>query len=552
MGSVSSEPGASQRTGLIKQPLDLELPVVATGARPGDNAEKRELFTEETHTVLVFENGCVIQLAAAVNVGQLVFLMIKESGKEVVTQVLRKRSFRPTDCYVELEFTEPAPEFWGHKFPDEKTATKANAGAVAEAEVTEDDAAQSVPAPDAAEVAKLRQEVEALRTQLKSPGQPKESGAEKENQQAAEPKEASEQHTEMQQPSANELATLKSLLGPKTPAHEPEPEEEKPAEVQAATEPKPETQAKEETLAFPFRMQLPKADESVVRSSEFAADTTALAAVDHAENQLPQPSLDFEQFPGLKEPRTKLFSGKATRSLSGPIGAMVAAVLFLIAAGIATYRMGWLPKFGAKSSKSDANKSAFGPAPHENSADAPASSTIDPSASVSVPKVEAASVDSGQPHVENNGHNPPGDVMPGKRSTGEMPGAVAPMKKPEPRASTVLPEGKKSAPIKVAKNGSPETVAPQEDAYVPPKLLKAIKSLSPPEAIRKYVSGNVTLDALVDETGHVVSATPLAGPKALYPRAVETVKDYLYQPATRNGRPVPARVEVKIQFWYEP
>jgi len=47
--------------------------VVATGARPGDKAEKRELFTEETETVLVFESGGVIRLSAAVAVGQWFF-----------------------------------------------------------------------------------------------------------------------------------------------------------------------------------------------------------------------------------------------------------------------------------------------------------------------------------------------------------------------------------------------------------------------------------------------------------------------------------------------
>src|SRR5215475_3110955 len=151
MGSVSSETGAPNRTGLIKQPLDLELPVVAVGARPGDQSEKRELFSEDTETVLVFENGCVIQLAAAVYVGQLVFLTNKQSGKEIVTQVLKKRSHRPTDCYVELEFTEPAPGFWGAEFPEFEAPMKKNSdegsgvSAVAEAEITED--TQSVPAP---------------------------------------------------------------------------------------------------------------------------------------------------------------------------------------------------------------------------------------------------------------------------------------------------------------------------------------------------------------------------------------------------------------------
>jgi len=38
----------------------------------------------------------------------------------------------------------------------------------------------------------------------------------------------------------------------------------------------------------------------------------------------------------------------------------------------------------------------------------------------------------------------------------------------------------------------------------------------------------------------------------LHQRAITTVKEYLYQAATKNGKPIPAHVEVKIQFWYEP
>src|SRR5437762_13913109 len=89
-----------------QQPVALETAVIATGARPGDSNAKRELFTEETQTVLVFERGAVIRLSAAVADGQLLFLTNKKTGKEVVTQVVRKRSFRPTSCYVDLEFTE--------------------------------------------------------------------------------------------------------------------------------------------------------------------------------------------------------------------------------------------------------------------------------------------------------------------------------------------------------------------------------------------------------------------------------------------------------------
>ena len=111
VGALRSDDGNSP------EPVALETTVVATGARPGDSSSKRELFTEETQTVLVFERGAVIRLSAAVADGQLLFLTNKSTGKEVVTQVVRKRSFRPTNCYVDLEFTDPCPGFWGIEFP---------------------------------------------------------------------------------------------------------------------------------------------------------------------------------------------------------------------------------------------------------------------------------------------------------------------------------------------------------------------------------------------------------------------------------------------------
>jgi hypothetical protein len=95
-----------------------EVGVIATGARSSEKGGQRELFTEETTTALVFENGGVLRLAAAVVPGQLLFLTHKETKREVVAQVTRKRDFRPMICYVEVEFSEPAPGFWGIEFSE--------------------------------------------------------------------------------------------------------------------------------------------------------------------------------------------------------------------------------------------------------------------------------------------------------------------------------------------------------------------------------------------------------------------------------------------------
>src|SRR5258708_7896097 len=149
-------------------PVALEVPVSVAGARPVSSNDKRELFTEETATVLVFKDGAVIQLSAAVAVGQLLFLTEKRWKKEVVCQVVHKRSHRPTSCFVELEFTEPQENFWGVSFPPQEDGAQVppTAEAVAAEETTEDDRSEPVAAPKSEDVAQLKDEWAALKGQL--------------------------------------------------------------------------------------------------------------------------------------------------------------------------------------------------------------------------------------------------------------------------------------------------------------------------------------------------------------------------------------------------
>jgi periplasmic protein TonB len=94
-------------------PVAAEFPVNAAGSRPKAGGTGRELFSEDTETVLIFENGAVIRLLATVTPGQLIFLTNLATKEEVVCEVLRKRLLRPAGCYVELQFTEKKKGFWG-------------------------------------------------------------------------------------------------------------------------------------------------------------------------------------------------------------------------------------------------------------------------------------------------------------------------------------------------------------------------------------------------------------------------------------------------------
>src|SRR5260370_39298492 len=74
---------AAPANGNKAQPAALEIPVTVNGARTIAGSDKREPFSENTQTVLVFSNGAVIRLSSAVTSGQLLFLTNEKSKKEV-------------------------------------------------------------------------------------------------------------------------------------------------------------------------------------------------------------------------------------------------------------------------------------------------------------------------------------------------------------------------------------------------------------------------------------------------------------------------------------
>src|SRR4029453_10780115 len=107
---------AASAAGAKGQPAAAEIPVTVNGARTAEGTDKREPFSETTQTVLVLPKGAVIRLSSAVAPGQLLFLTNEKTKKDVVCQVVKSKSHSGASGYVELEFTEPAPGFWGLRF----------------------------------------------------------------------------------------------------------------------------------------------------------------------------------------------------------------------------------------------------------------------------------------------------------------------------------------------------------------------------------------------------------------------------------------------------
>ena len=459
------------------EPVAFETPVVATGARPGPSGSKRELFSEETQTVLVFEKGAVIRLSAGVVDGQLLFLTNKKTGKEVVTQVVRKRSFRPTSCYVDLEFTEASPGFWGLELPKSAPAVPGHAAGNPDEEEPSDSAKPSVP-PDLQEVARLKNEVAELQTRLKTlTGSSAGEGA-------------------APLPLA---AASETQVGETVEQHE----EKLLAQLFAQEAQQEQLHGPQRLVAYPKKKK-----SSVAKAASKAATAGAFAAV-------------------------------------------------VVAAAVAVYRFGLFDSLLAKPAASK-------PAPASPiaavlpSAAKPASAIPMPAPSNVAPRgrdataeenltgksrteagADPGAIDARQPYLV------PGSRVPAATSSGaKRPGSTTTANSADVPARTGSPS---DSAVPVAESG-----ATAAEAYVAPKLVYSVKPVSPPEALRNYVTGNVSVDALVDVSGHVKSVSVISGPQKLRNTAIAEMKQYRYEPARKNGKPVAAHVQVSLKYWYEP
>jgi TonB family protein len=80
------------------------------------------------------------------------------------------------------------------------------------------------------------------------------------------------------------------------------------------------------------------------------------------------------------------------------------------------------------------------------------------------------------------------------------------------------------------------------------KLVSSVPPAYPALAKSQHVSGNVTIDALIDATGRVTAMRVVSGPTLLQEAAKDALRLWKYQPATLDGKAVPMHLTVTVQF----
>ncbi len=508
--------GETPQRSMRANPVALEVPVSVAGARPMASKDKRELFTEDTTTVLVFKDGAVIQLSAAVAVGQLLFLTEKRSKKEVVCQVVHKRSHRPTSCFVELEFTEPEENFWGVSFPAQEDGAQVppTAEAVAAEETTEDDRSEPVAAPKSEDVAQLKDEVAALKAQLQ----------ELRGKQGPDDKEAVARRLAAAEAAARSAAETEA--GQKA-----EEEARKKAEHGRASATEIEAKQRAEGSAAPatIGMKLPimgagePAPEAPAPGMPQEAVPTAKEEIDPLEDLLPKPALDFSRAPKHADPNDPFNIYRPERKGIGKqelvVGAVVLAIVLV--AGVGAWYKNLLPFLHrapkenvAVNTTDTANPAA--PASGTNGAASGATTTNGGSAqpaAVSTAPTRPATPPVIGPVVS------PGVESPAERAALAEKGAMRVVAPTKTRAGKAAAEksGKNHGKAQTSGESAPVPVAPEvsvsNQPIVPAKLLRAVQPIYPPDAMRNYITGDVRIEAEVDKQGRIGAMKILLGPK---------------------------------------
>ncbi len=544
----ATETGGEEETPKTRpNPVVLEALVNVTGARPSSGSGSRDLFSEDTATELVFKDGAVIRLSAAVSVGQLLFLTNKKSKEEVVCQVLRKRSFKPTTCYVELQFTEEKLDFWGVAFPEGNTdSSKPKAAELVEAEeTTEDDPRTPVTARSAEDVHRLVKEVGEMREQLQTL-EKKDAGEAVES-----PKLKVE--TEEKHLSAEGAEEARSGRGNKKPKIHAESAVAQPAEAKAAEEATaplmPAAADKEEAARPMVGMTLPNRENE---SKEVVEERRH-----PVEDTLPQPGLDFSKEPQSavhvddRDPRP---IHKAKRADTGNLRVIGLSVLLVLAvAGGAWHGKWWkyLP-LGKKTAVTAPRKAVkTSPRNAPTAGGNAARRTVGEAGNVGVtakgaPGANApgaAAGDAGIGDSKSAEENRNGEVV--AETAQEKKSAV------KERVAEKAASKKKGAASPATETSAAEPVA-KDAPVIAARLLKAATPVYPPDAMRNYITGDVKAEVVVEATGRVGEVKVISGPQALRAAAVEALKQYEYAPGTQGGEAVASKVVVTVKFWFNP
>ncbi len=486
-------------------PVCVEIPVRLRGLQPGASAdgaaESSATFTEDTQTLILLPRGAVVRLAAKVSLGQQVILTNLNTDQHVHCKVVSIRASETARGYVELEFTHRTSDFWGGASP----ALKAPATAVSQ-----------VNSPTGATVEQM-------------------------------------------------AAALKT---------------------QSATEHEPSFDATIQGIRSPAGIKPTRIEDLPVRRMQIA-ETAPRASASPASVPFPGPerfaSVPAEPRLDLKSTRTRIAGDLHTSRKRIFAGASIAAVLLAVAGGAYVFviRSHGAPGISAVVKPVISNATTGNDSPEvfvvKADGEAPASqskadsalaehagpetrtsvapATVTPAVTPKASKMgEALRKAAAKLHLSigNSKIVAPSPARALAAAAAEEPPAMtADESSAAPTAPVggidggILPGGSAAIPAPIP---APATTVRVAGQTTPPRAIATVRAQYPVEARAAKIEGDVTIQAEIDATGKVTQTKVISGPSILQSSALDAMRQWRYEPARLDGRPVAGQILVTLKF----
>jgi periplasmic protein TonB len=514
--SVSTlEPKSGAAKPVRRDAVGAEIPVTVHASRTTQGLSKNlPAVHEDTKTVIVLQQGAVVRLTAVLTTGETVVLTNRMTGGDVLCRVGNVKSQPGIQHYVDLEFIQRAPGFWGD-------TVAASSAPVAGQTPTGGPVPLAPPMPIAAPVA-------ALPTPLA----------------AAAPPPAPVAVAAPRVPVAVTRPSPGPVAPPPSPRPAPAPVVDLPAASVAATlQPAP--------LAEPIAVSWDASQTSSVAPIHSGMSRSTFGSIG-AHGAGGNPS-------GSHKDRMAV-AAAVVLALGGVAGGYWFYGRQITAAGPPAVQEATNVPTAPATPDPTSVSTVFDTAPdtlNATSPEPPAEPEPDivvesrPVNEASLARVQPPPSIDPTPHIRRkvpieqlkapkakatstrlNSNQPPPAMM-GTLNLGEV-GAAN---------SLLVSESAGPAPPPV--NVSQPAIGGQ---LQPPQMISSAAATYPSNARMQRVQGVVVLDALIDETGKVAETTVVTGPPLLVSSAQESVRNWKYKPARLNGKPIAVHTRVSVRF----
>jgi TonB family protein len=506
----------------------LEVPIGVWGSRrvetDSGEAERVEVFAEDTCTVIVFPQGAVIRLSASVAPGQLVVIANRKSGQIMLCRIVNVRTYPNIRGYAEIEFMHSATGFWGayasqgilrlaakveSAFPSASADFWSHGFAKEVVSVTPSD----VIASSVAAAVRIEEEEPIADPIVQIPfGEPLPDVAAIRMDSAARldaaARNSSNQHIVLAPASSPRVSSLRT------------------------SSPRPSIPLATSPLVSSPPVSSPPVSSQISARSRIASFLFSW---------WPKPTV-----------RTAAYGAPVPRR-SWVLVSLVPALVLLAVLGVYFLRDGvWQPS-GIGQTAPMPEVSLGSPIAHVVQSPQPKSN-----ASFVVPQLPIAKAENFPgAQIREFADNIRSSRPSGRRGTSEKKIPKEKLLAPYSSANRLASVGRELPPdvTRVDSNtgasplqGVLATVQPLGGQAKAPQLLVSSAPIYPTMARQARVEGQVTIEAVIDATGKLTNMTVISGPPLLQQAAMDSLRTWKYQPGYLNEKPVPTKTSITVNF----